>query len=109
MESMKDNLNDCNIHFKPEGLVSTGLDAAHVSLAHFKLFADGVEHYECNGEYTLGINTSYFHRYLSHVSRLAGRVKLEMLLPDRLTFGVMDRSTTTNCWSFATMHLTLTT
>ena len=40
------------------------MDAAHVSLAHFKLLANGVDHYECDGDYTLGVNTQYFHRYL---------------------------------------------
>ena len=48
--------------------MSTGLDAAHISLAHFKLYAEGVEEYRCDGRYTLGINTQYFHRYLKNLS-----------------------------------------
>lgn len=60
-------MNDCNIRCTPEGMLSTGLDACHVSLAHFKVFKGGVEHYECDGEYTLGVNTQYFHRFLKNV------------------------------------------
>ena len=68
MESMKETLNDCNIIFKPEGLECTGLDASHISIAHFKVFAEGVESYTCSSTYTLGINTQYFHRFLKNVS-----------------------------------------
>lgn len=71
MESMKETLNDCNIICRPEGLECTGLDASHISIAHFKVFAEGVEAYECPGTYTIGINTQYFHRYLKNVYALA--------------------------------------
>lgn len=73
MESMKETLNDCNIVCRPEGLQCTGLDASHISIAHFKLFAEGLEAYKCTGVHTLGINTQYFHRFLKNVSPSVSR------------------------------------
>ncbi|RYZ28222.1 MAG: proliferating cell nuclear antigen (pcna), partial [Propionibacteriaceae bacterium] len=76
METWRDNINDCNIVCTPEGIMSTAMDPAHVSLAHFKIFAAGVERYTCDRTYLLGINTSYFHKYIKNIAHHHDLLKL---------------------------------
>ena len=77
METWRDNINDCNIICTPEGIMSTAMDPAHISLAHFKIFASGVERYRCDGTYVLGINTSYFHKYIKNIAHHHDMLKLK--------------------------------
>lgn len=77
METWRETITDCNIVCTPDGIMSTGMDVGHVSLAHFKIFAPGVERYHCDGTYTLGINTSYFHKYIKNIVHHHDLLKLK--------------------------------
>lgn len=90
METWRDNINDCNIVCTPEGIMSTAMDPAHVSLAHFKIFASGVESYSCSGTYLLGINTSYLHKYIKNIAHHHDMLKLKYdpAVPDVLTIQI---------------------
>lgn len=90
METWRDNINDCNIVCTPEGIMSTAMDPAHVSLAHFKIFASGVESYSCTGTYLLGINTSYFHKYIKNIAHHHDMLKLKYdpAVPDVLSIQI---------------------
>ena len=90
METWRDNINDCNIVCTPEGIMSTAMDPAHVSLAHFKIFASGVESYSCSGTYLLGINTSYFHKYIKNIAHHHDMLKLKFdpAVPDVLSIQI---------------------
>lgn len=76
METWRDNINDCNIVCTPDGIMSTAMDPGHISLAHFKIFASGVERYTCTGTHLLGINTTYFHKYIKNIAHHHDLLKL---------------------------------
>ena len=68
LETLKDLVKDLSISFTEQGMSLTCLDFAHISMQHFKLRAEGLEHYECPRDVTIGVDTGNFHRFLKHVS-----------------------------------------
>ena len=77
LETLKDLVKDVNISFTKEGLSLTCFDFSHISMHHFKIRAEGLEHYECPRDVMAGIDTGSFHRFLKHVSNKT-ELKLEL-------------------------------
>ena len=58
IDSIKDLLTDTNIECTEEEMSIQAMDSAHVSLVAVSLSAAAFDHYRCDRQITLGVNTA---------------------------------------------------
>mmetsp|Transcript_18494 Transcript_18494/g.45397 ORF Transcript_18494/g.45397 Transcript_18494/m.45397 type:complete len:261 (-) Transcript_18494:245-1027(-) len=64
IDSMKDLVTDANFDCSAEGISLQAMDTSHVSLVALHLSEDGFDHYRCDRNKALGINTGSLTKIL---------------------------------------------
>lgn len=64
VEAMKDLISEGNIDCTKSGLALQSMDGSHVSLVSLLLRAEGFEHYRCDRNISLGIQTASLSKIL---------------------------------------------
>lgn len=64
VEAMKDLISEGNIDCTKSGLALQSMDGSHVSLVSLLLRAEGFEHYRCDRNISLGVQTASLSKIL---------------------------------------------
>lgn len=64
IEAIKDLVNQANFDCSDEGMSIQAMDSSHVSLVEVKLRATGFDHYRCDRQVTIGIDSSNMSKIL---------------------------------------------
>jgi len=64
VEAIKDIVTTANLDFSPEGLSLQAMDSSHVSLVSLLIHSNGFESFNCDKNFTLGVNLSSLNKIL---------------------------------------------
>ena len=93
VEAMKDLISEGNIDCTKSGLALQSMDGSHVSLVSLLLRAEGFEHYRCDRNISLGVQTAS----LSKILKCSGNDDALSLSAEDNALNIMFEATCTFC------------
>mmetsp|Transcript_62442 Transcript_62442/g.92798 ORF Transcript_62442/g.92798 Transcript_62442/m.92798 type:complete len:150 (+) Transcript_62442:114-563(+) len=64
IDALKDLVQDCNIDVSEDEMSIQAMDSSHVSLVGVSLLAKGFDHYRCDRQISLGVNSANMAKIL---------------------------------------------